>query len=246
MLGQMLADLKLASNVLPAAPNLSPTDMIYIGSYDFAPETLTSSEDLRMGALAAHQPLADFLLGLHQFTPPTPILETYTRRLIAQAPHNLEVRAEELSIWNDFTPAFQQEFGRSMPSSPNNYAVATWKYVSSQTIQEHVTRGEQLPRCAPRDPAAWLTLSRQYSTASEKVRRSRPVSMITGTEWNILNRIYARWLSTARKATDLDSEYGLAWIEVATAAAFVGQGSLADEALWKAIRLEPDNARVYT
>src|SRR5579871_5030857 len=167
------------------------------------------------------------------------------RRLFAQAPTNLEARAECLQLFDLLPPTLQETVVKNLPPFPNNFFVAESRIANSRTPQESVRSAEHLVQCAPRNPAAWMHLATMYSGVADRLRQARNTSQLSPDEWKALNRLYAHQLSAAQNAAALDPLYGLAWTEIAISGAFAGKPTVADTALWKAIRLDRGNMRPY-
>jgi hypothetical protein len=225
----------------PPAPTLTADDLHAIGSYDWWPTAHPSPElQQQMQTLKQRDALAGMLYMLHNSG-----REEDYRRLFAQAPTNLEARAECLHIFDFFTPAMKAEIVKDLPALPNNFFVAESRLGNSRTPQELVRFAEHLVQCAPRNPAAWVILAAMYSRVSEHLRVARTAARISPDEWKALERLYAHQLSAVQTAVTLDPLYGKAWTEIAISGAFAGKPSVADTALWKAIQLDKGDARPY-
>jgi hypothetical protein len=241
---QLLTRINIQTPAL-ATPTLTGEDLRHIGNYAWWSDgKVPAEEQQQLQALALREPLAGMLYMMH--TPQSvQVGQAGYRRLFAQAPTNLEARAECLKIWRYLSPDMQRDVAKDLPDLPANYVVATWQLVSNRLPQEAVQRAEHLVQVAPRDPAAWTTLAQQYADVAGHLRNGRNAAEITPAEWTALNRLYAHQLMAAQQAASLDPDLGLAWYDVAVAATFAGHPPVADAALWKAIRLSNGSARAY-
>jgi hypothetical protein len=237
---QLLARVGIQASA-PQAPALTANELSTIGSYDWWATSHPSVELQRqMQALKQRDALAGMLFMLHNSGK-----EEDYRLLFAQAPTNLEARAECLQLFDYLTPAMRQEVIKGFPPLPNNALVAQSRVDNARLPQELVRAAEHLVQCAPCNPESWVSLETMYSQVSEHLRAARSASQISSGEWKALHRLYAHELSAAEKAATLDPLFGKAWNEIAVSATFAGKPSEADKALWKAIQLNRGNAQPY-
>ena len=196
---QLLTRLNVQTPAL-AAPTLTGEDLRHIGHYAWWSDgKVPAEEQQQLQALALREPLAGMLYMLH--TPQSvQVGQAGYRRLFAQAPTNLEARAECMKIWRYLSPDMHRDVGKGLPDLPANYIVATWQFVSSRLPQEVVRRAEHLVQVAPRDPGAWTTLAQQYQEVAGHLRNGRIAAEITPAEWTALNRFYAHQLMAAQRA----------------------------------------------
>lgn len=104
---------------------------------------------------------------------------------------------------------------------------------------------EMSVRAAPRSPWAWIELGRIIYDQANGVRRGRFFSAMADKETKFVSDLYPLYVATEEYAVQLDPSNSYAWSELSRAAAFDGDGALADQALTKAIQINPLDSANY-
>ena len=232
----------------PAAPQARPTQMALIGRIPWGPVTGPSEADEEsLLTLAPHLPLAGLLalnLGGDRHTPD---LGAVAETLLRQAPGNPLVYGQVAFMHTGPLLPPSTALGDRRHRFPRCYGfahAAVWVGSVAPDAREQ-DAAQQAVHDAPRNPDAWLAWGRSNQDVAQALRKGRAAEALTPQEWSRLGVLYAQWLRGAQMAVHLDPHYGRAWLRAAEAATFAGQSTVADGALWKALRLDPDRAGVY-
>jgi hypothetical protein len=127
---------------------------------------------------------------------------------------------------------------------PNSYLLATaamWQHREAGDFAAARKAGEQAVRCSLQNPQAWLDLGGVFRGQADFLRRGRVVGELSPGERDYCRKLYVLWLKMAAQAARIDPGNSAAWGQVSNAAAFAGQGKVADSAFWKAVALEQEN-----
>jgi tetratricopeptide (TPR) repeat protein len=131
---------------------------------------------------------------------------------------------------------------------PNNYCythAGAWVLRFRGEYQNAKKAAEHAVKCAPLNPDAWLLLGATISDSAEAVRKSRFLGEMTAEERKAVFEIYPSWEEALKRANAIDPGYAKVWFRLSTAAAFNGNGELADTAFWKAQGLQTETAGLY-
>lgn len=251
--------LNVSGAALPSSVGMNADDLSLIGSVmwltprnivslrEGVMPPLSSDDSAKLSHLSAQAPLATMLLLQHLTGGPagTRIL---AKRMMGQSPDNC-LALDQIG-WSDpsYLLSIRDQFDQRMKQHPDNFlltraAVAIERRGGNLTAE--VQAGEQEVRCAPENPDAWLTLAWALRESGDSLRQGRTAGMLSEDEWASLRKIYAEWLHATQRATELDPNYGKAWLRVSEAACFAGNDQLADAAFWKAARLYKKPEEVY-
>jgi tetratricopeptide (TPR) repeat protein len=140
------------------------------------------------------------------------------------------------------------ELRQNLKRFPNNYLfnlADCYFLLADGQLPQARSSAERAVRCATANPDAWLALGDLLYTFADRVRHARTIDKMTPAELNYCQRLYDERLPIVRHVVQVDPQHGVAWQHVSAAAAFQGDGQLADAALWKALRLQPNRMDVY-
>jgi tetratricopeptide (TPR) repeat protein len=101
------------------------------------------------------------------------------------------------------------------------------------------TAAEAAVRAAPRNPDAWRFLSGRIFEQANAIRHARFIREMTKGELAYCRQKYEEELIVLFKAVQLDGRYFRSWRNLSSAAAFAGDGKLADYSFSKAFSLAP-------
>lgn len=250
-LGRLLAaQVGLPSAKLPTAIAAKPADLELLGRMPwYAEATPTAAETKQLLALAPKLPLAGLFLSNTSGLLTDTQWASVSKALLVQQPENGLVWAQIAKSAPFFVRDCPIRLAQIRQKYPNNYLFAAtdaWMQRSMQQANAERHAAEQTVQDAPRNPDAWLTFGWTISQEGDKLRLGRYASDLSAHDWAFLNSVYPQWLYTVAKAAALDPLYGKAWNRVAEAATFAGDMRVADQALWKGIALNLNDAEYYT
>ena len=136
------------------------------------------------------------------------------------------------------------QFDRACRAFPNSYLLAHTQVWLNRVTGDTAAIGaaaKRAARCAPQNPDAWLTLGMTVSNMGDAVRNGRYMSDLTPEQKDFVDEIYPDWQATVAQAAKLDPLYWKPWQRLSQAAAFNGDRSAAQDALQKALALDPTN-----
>ncbi len=131
---------------------------------------------------------------------------------------------------------------------PSNYSYThahIWLLRRKREYQDAKKMAEHAVQCAPENPDAWVLLAATISDTAQAVRHSRFPGEMTPEEQKTVFDIYPKWEEALTRANTIDPGYGKVWWRLSVAAAFNGNGELADTAFWKAVAAQKEMAGVY-
>lgn len=125
---------------------------------------------------------------------------------------------------------------------PHNFALRvaeTYLHrLPGQDLQQARKSAELAVQCATRVPDAWLMLEGVIGQQAQAIRRGRFITDMTEEELEQCTALYAQQLPLDFKAVELGPDYPTAWRILSGAAAFLGEGELADSACERALALD--------
>jgi hypothetical protein len=142
-----------------------------------------------------------------------------------------------------------KELRQNLQIFPNNYLLRTTESIFQKTETLHAgarRAAEMAVRCSSRDPDAWLFLSEAIFAQADAVRRGRTINAMTEEELKYCAQFYEERMPVILKSVELDPRYENAWMRASSAAAFQGDGKLADSAFWKAAALAPRSYHILS
>ena len=137
----------------------------------------------------------------------------------------------------------QERLTQLLGRFPDNYLLRTAEsYFHRVRADRSAARlaAQHATAASMRSTDAWIHLDDIITEQAEMIRRARYVQDLSPEELKVTRAIYAEELKAAQESVRLDPEYGIGWRHVSTSAGFLGDGKLAEEALWKSIELRPD------
>ena len=101
---------------------------------------------------------------------------------------------------------------------------------------------EMAVRCARQSPQAWMGLHNTIFDEARTIRRGRTIDAMSPAELKRCEALYAEAIPLAVMAANVAPELSVVWETLSSAAAFLGDMELADEAFWLAVERDPADA----
>lgn len=248
---QMCAKLGVTKPDLPRRVALSSDELSFIGALRWKfqhGEKFGPGQEAQLKALAPKDALSGILAQRHCSYPDGKSWGQVATDLLKNAPNNALVAGEigwiGASRWAQHAP----QLAALSKKYPHNYLVSTANMTfarSQQARDVELKWAENSTRSSPKNPLPWIDLALAISNISDDIRQSRYSNQISFSEWNKLGSLYSRNYSVALKSTEVDPQCQYAWSQLSRAAAFGGDGVLAETALWKSLKLDPGNEEAY-
>lgn len=131
---------------------------------------------------------------------------------------------------------------------PHNYALAytraNW-HKSNEDREEQRQAALAVLSTAPQSAWAWLQWDELLGAEAQDVRRARYITKMNQEELDYIGQRYPQMVQTCLKAVQCDPLNASAWLRLSRAAAFDGDGDLADNAYRQAMSLPSRDAGVY-
>ena len=144
---------------------------------------------------------------------------------------------------------YERELKRRHLQFPQNYqlarALVIWKQWKEDVGGARET-AETAAVNAPQNPYAHLLLANAISDQADSVRNSRLFRDMSAQEQATVRILYPLWEKSTLRAANLTGENAEAWLEVAQAATFNSHRAVADQAIWKALELDPEYIAAYS
>lgn len=217
-------------------------DLALLGAVPWkARRPIPDAQAAALRVLSTRSALAGLLLmrsrTLGEGDPFWPVL---IKRLFTLAPRNCLVVGD--AAWNapQYVTPYKSVWSQDQALFPDNYLLAngdmSWQRWKGNRAAERMA-AELAVRCAPRNPAPWLQLGETISSVAQDTRKSRYSTQLSQAESRKVARLYPQALVVSLQAARLDPGSAYAWKDVSTAAAFNGQGDIADAALCKSLAI---------
>jgi len=233
----------------PVGVGATPAEITAVGSYPwYAKQKPTAAEQQQIDTLGKKLPLAA-LLSFTRHKPPTEKERTTAALgLLEQASGNFLMVGAVATSSNHLPLELVPPMDRLVAAlaAPNNAVLAYWAVDRAGTQPEAIRAVERTVRLAPHSSNAWYILAHHYADQAEWIRQARVAASLSERDNKALTDIYSRWYYASTQAATLDSDSEEAWRELAGAATFYGVPARADDAFWKAMRLNKDDIALYT
>jgi tetratricopeptide (TPR) repeat protein len=172
----------------------------------------------------------------------------WIKKLMEQAPDNILALAaiHEFDIL-EMTP-HRALLAQALQKYPNNALLSMvyshWLRTNNRYAEARQA-AEKAARLSPQNSYTWLNLASTTVEQMEFVRRGRVSGTIADKEEEQLSQLYSDWMSAAQRATRRFPESARAWKELAVAATFAGEQTLAEQALNQSVALAPKHYAAY-
>ncbi len=167
--------------------------------------------------------------------------------LMQRAGDNLSVAAYLAETAPEQLAPFPVKWGPLVGWFPSNYQGAMiTRWTGSRTGKAARLAAENAVRAAPRNPWAWVDLAETIGDEAGAVRQARTMDQMSPQEMQAVEKLYPLQQAAATRATKLDERSAVAWCSLAVASTFNGDAKAADDALWLAQSLSPEDPRVYS
>jgi tetratricopeptide (TPR) repeat protein len=237
------ARLGVARPAVPAAVALTPAELGFLGGLARYPD-LTDAQLATLAGLAARSPLAGMTLLNTPATADQGVLDRTVAALVRRQPNNALVLAQIA----DTAPAALRPDAALVTAQARRYpGCYLMTYLDGTTQGVWGTRAGEWRAArrgvadAPENPAAWVVEADVIADIGNDVRQARTSDLISDKEYAFLGPTYARWEAAASRATALDPADGRAWLCLSSAATFAGDDARATAAIWRALKLIPDD-----
>lgn len=261
---QLAGRLGVTQPQLPATVGASPQDLTTLGQVPWLiRKPLADFQARLLRELATRLPVAA-LIELGQAVPATKdtslwnssglpvadptLLHQLVSDLIAKAGDNPLVWGQ--IAWlapREITPSHGQ-LEDALQKSPHNFGLAMsegWWLRSQYNFKDATAVTWQAVRCNSRYGSAWLEFSRLFGDSAEQLREGAPTALMTPSLRTLTARLYDLQLQAAVMALRFDPHNSHATSQESRAAAFDNNMEEANESLWNAIELDPDNVDAY-
>lgn len=234
-----------------ANAQIAPADFALLGRTPWKPkQPIAANLASRLAALSAREPLAGvlFLRGVGPEANKAELAMALSNLMKNGAGNTIAV-ADVARFYMADIASHQKVVTGLRARYPRNYLAAT------SEMQLHKEAGnwalaqsaaEDAVRAAPQNAAAWLDLNGVLGNYAQSVRGGQYSAQMSASQRNAVSGLYPQQLAAAWRASQLTPQDSFAWSEVAEAATFNGNSSLADKALWKAHALDKSNTSVYS
>ena len=122
---------------------------------------------------------------------------------------------------------------------------ATHLHLAAKRFKRARMSAAQAVTCNPADPESWRAWGQTVYETAHNIRQGRFPSDMTSEELEQTARLYERQALIHERAVELDPLYASGWHSLSTAAAFFGDGELAETALWESLELNPGDPSAY-
>ena len=266
---QIAAQLGVAAPRIPQEMDLQSPDLAFVGGIPWTPMVGIAHKDCeRLGVLAAKSPLAALLYLLcpdacfyrsDWSTEGTPFwfvndpdawaresaVDSKLDALLAHAPDNSLALSILLHLNAKTAKSHADTIKGSLQHFPTNGNFLRAKIFLDEGLVERHRGDERLVRAVPGDPAGWVMLSQMLSETADWVRQARTIDKISPDEMAFLHKIYPSCIHADQTAVRLDPLYGAGWESLAVDGSFGGQDDVADDAFWKAAKLDCGTWSLY-
>lgn len=241
-----------AQNSTVAACELTADELSLIGKAVWKPRRWLPVSDptiVALRKLAPRSPLATVLLARG-----TAIKEAEAallqQSLIQKAGSNVLVINEFSRFWWGKTRIHEKPLQTLLAKHPRHNLLHDAqsrfhkaKGMASRTLARQ--SAEMAVRCAPRSYITWYKLSEVLQEQAEDTRGGRFYSAMSPREARQIEALYPLSLEAAQKSAALNPQNSYSWKQVAVTATFYGAENLADQAMTKALKLDPLNDEAY-
>ena len=170
------------------------------------------------------------------------------RQVVRQMPNNPIVLAEMSYYSPSVLVAVADDVDRMAAKYPTN---SLWQNCAYELSYARNQLGQSRPlaqrmvRLAPHNAEYWRMLGRTAGNEADDFRHAVFINRLSELELAHLNTLYDQYVTCLRKATAIDPLDGRGWCVLCEAATFAGEPGLADDAFWKAAKLDTDKADIY-
>lgn len=234
---------------LPKSVELMAAELQRLGSeiWTVTPDS-AFAHSTRLADLRKKSPLAD-LICMNYLEPQEQMaLDEMCRAVLAMAPDNVLAIGECSFAAPRILAQQKQRIIALARAHPNSFCLSLADGVAHAAASDFpgwhaaVQRGLQI---SPDSADACLALAAEVNAEAGDRRKARFASQMSPADWQYIQPRYAEWERLAKKATEIDPKYGLAWLRLATSATFNGDPQTADTAMWKALALMKGSPMTY-
>ena len=224
----------------------TPDELALLGSLSWGGNySLPSSDAVKVCEIAARSDLAMITVITQAWvTPEKKVNDAFDQRIVANPTHALLISVATYNWMSgpkgwDAAQAAGKKFRKlfllrrvaSMVNARNQYAV------------EAVKNSRDGVAVSPLDPLAWSDLAERLEEQAQSLRKGVMFEQMSASTSATVTKIYLEQLSVAQTAVKLDANYVEGWQQVSLAAAFYGDLKLAETALWKGLKLQPNHVK---
>ena len=244
----LVKELKRTGGTFPLSTDLSSADLQELGTLRWQTAARTDAQQARLGAMAAHSPVAGLVNLNRAAGGSAPHFRSAAATLLAQAGNNPLVWGVIAKRKNLLLPLNAAQLSALTGRYPQNSTLAEVECFRYQLIQDHTLEmqaAERAVKAAPQNPDGWLILAETASRVAGDERQGRVFDALSPSEAEVLGRLYSLAEAAAQQAVRLDPKYAAAWKQLAEAATFNSHTAVADHALETAYKLSQDKSDVY-
>ncbi|HEX8236499.1 MAG TPA: tetratricopeptide repeat protein [Abditibacteriaceae bacterium] len=236
----------------PAKVEVGAADLAFLGHVPWASQAIKPTSSLRrLETLAKRTPLAAVLWAFsgNVDQDESSRWRSVTDQAATQMPDN--VIAVGAVGWQavQYLDSRRKIFEQIQRKYPRNYVLAAagrrW-HARQQEYGLALLAAQRAIAAAPRNPLAWVALGSAFSDKASSIRNGRYYGRMSEEEQSEIARLYPQTLAANIQATVLDPQSETAWSALSESATFAGAPGIADLALWKTIRLAPNDTSNYS
>jgi tetratricopeptide (TPR) repeat protein len=248
---RMSTPLGVSSAGVPTKVGVGAADLAFLGRVPWASEPVKPASSLRrLETMSARTPLASVLWVFSGTVDrdESSRWRAVTRNAAKQMPNN--AMAVGAVGWQgaEYIKLHGPTFVRLRRQFPNNYILAAagrrW-HAHQQEYGPALISAQSAVAAAPRNPLAWIALGSAFSDKADSIRNGRYYERMSEAEKAEVGRLYPQTVAANIQATTLDPQSETAWSALSESATFASAPGIADIALWKAIRLAPNDTANY-
>ena len=241
---QLASALGVGAPEVPEKTDLSSAEIAFLGSIAWdRGKSLTQSDLQRWGSLAKRNSLAAVLLsvlGLKYSFNPVDLWALQSQALLSP-----DQNLSAVSVLTEtYLSTDNSRLAKLALKFPDNYqlAQAIARIQGQFSEREHA---EIEVRCAPQSALAWRHLAETLFNQADRTRNAKSVGQMNAAEQQIVFALYPLEQAAAQRAVDCDPEDSKSWLTLSQAAAFAGDGRIADTALQKSLQCIPVDGNAY-
>jgi tetratricopeptide (TPR) repeat protein len=164
-------------------------------------------------------------------------------RLLRQLPNNVLILSDIGRCAAGCLEPRAAEIQKLIAAHPKNYLLTRLgpRISAAPTTTQALKTLRAAVQLSPGNPDAWISLSDALSDEADSVRHAQVWASMTAGEGAFVTHLYPQAVAAAIRAVRIDPQYALAWRTLSSAAAFNGNDAMSDDALAKALKLNPAN-----
>lgn len=248
---QIAARLGAKKPVVPAKIAIKTDELEFLGAVPYwgaQTDDMTEIEAAQLRKISPREPLASVLLERGGTIKTDEAWAPIVAQAVRNAPQNPLVIGDIAFLGAQMLKTHNAVFSKTAKQFPKNYIMAAAQSCAHRVAGDRTGElnwAETAVRAAPNNPTAWLELSAALGNNAQDLRDSRWAKDVSQSEWTTLSDLYGKRLAASQKITELAPDWTFGWSDLAEAATFAGNQGQAEDALWKALELDPANSEAY-